>query len=83
MRQVPVRSGRLYTERCAHAAAAVARAAAVLPDEWAFELWAGKLAAKAGAPLGTVLCRYRRSESSTPHDAKPKVSATQKQMLCI
>lgn len=38
----------------------MARAAAELPDEWAFELWAGKLASKAGAPLAAVLDRCAR-----------------------
>ncbi|KAK9841857.1 hypothetical protein WJX81_007591 [Elliptochloris bilobata] len=55
--RVPVRGG-AYMAQCERAAAAVARAAAVLPDEWAFELWAGKLSARTGAPLGAVLRRY-------------------------
>lgn len=59
-RQVPVRDG-AYMARCQRAAAAVARAAAMLPDEWAYEVWAGKLAGKAGAPLSTVLRRCTAS----------------------
>ena len=58
--QVPVRDG-AYMARCQRAAAAVARAAAMLPDEWAYEVWAGKLAGKAGAPLSTVLRRCTRA----------------------
>ncbi len=64
--QVPVRNS-AYMARCERAAAAVARAAAVLPDEWAYEVWAGKLAGKAGAPLRTVLRRCSAALCKTKH----------------
>lgn len=51
---MPVRDD-AYAARCARASAAVARAAGALQAEWAHELLAGKLAAKAGAPIAQVL----------------------------